>query len=255
MKTRALTALAIILVVLFPVTYGGIPLEILGIFVVVTGCYEWLHISPDYEDWKYIILPFTIAAVFLCRFVDPRYLYIVVAAAALFYWMVPVADEKFTIQDGQNSFFCFGIFALAYLAVGRLIPQHEYLWTICFATYGSDTFAYLVGRFFGKHKMNPRISPKKTWEGFAGGVIGGFMLSWVFSTMYWNTLDPKLNFFLCLLCPIVAEAGDMCFSSIKRFYNTKDFSNLLPGHGGILDRTDSLLANLILFGMLYQIFL
>ena len=120
---------------------------------------------------------------------------------------------------------------------------------------GSDTGAYFVGRAIGKHKMNPRISPKKSWEGFVGGIVFGFILSLAVSFSYVSNLNPVLNTLLCLLCPITAELGDLCFSAIKRHFAVKDFSNLLPGHGGVLDRVDSLLMNIMLFSVLYTIIL
>ena len=146
-------------------------------------------------------------------------------------------------------------FSLVYHAVGQISGVHQYLWTIVFATYGSDTGAYFVGRAIGKHKMNPRISPKKSWEGFVGGIVFGFILSLAVSFSYVSNLNPVLNTLLCLLCPITAELGDLCFSAIKRHFAVKDFSNLLPGHGGVLDRVDSLLLNIMLFSVLYTIIL
>ncbi len=112
-----------------------------------------------------------------------------------------------------------------------------------------------MGRAIGKHKMNPRISPKKSWEGFVGGIVFGFVLSFVVSFSYVSNLNPVLNTFLCLVCPITAELGDLCFSAIKRHFAVKDFSNLLPGHGGVLDRVDSLLLNIMVFSVLYTIIL
>ena len=103
--------------------------------------------------------------------------------------------------------------------------------------------------------MNPRISPKKSWEGFVGGIVFGFILSLAVSFSYISNLNPVLNTFLCLLCPVIAELGDLCFSAIKRHFKVKDFSNLLPGHGGVLDRVDSLLLNIMLFSVLYTIIL
>ena len=119
----------------------------------------------------------------------------------------------------------------------------------------NDAFAYFVGVFFGKNKMNERISPKKTWEGFFGGVIltAAFLIGWAFiQDGASGGAHPILKGFLNLenwyhvialafLIPLVSVLGDLVFSSIKRFYGIKDFSNILPGHGGILDRVDSII--------------
>lgn len=122
---------------------------------------------------------------------------------------------------------------------------------VVIGTISNDIFAYFFGMFFGKHKLNPRISPKKTWEGFYGGMASSFVLSTAFALIFASVglpLLPKLDinhFYWILLLsavmPIIANLGDFAFSAIKRKYEIKDFSNVLPGHGGVLDRIDSLL--------------
>lgn len=118
----------------------------------------------------------------------------------------------------------------------------------------NDAFAYFVGVFFGKNKMNERISPKKTWEGFFGGIVltSIVLCGWAFlqSGLSHNEHSILRDFLdlehwyhvvvLSILIPLVAVLGDLVFSAIKRFYGIKDFSNVLPGHGGILDRVDSI---------------
>lgn len=120
-------------------------------------------------------------------------------------------------------------------------------------SFGSDIGAYAIGILFGKHKMNPRISPNKTWEGFFGGVVISFILSFTFAMVLSSNGIPLLKgildhehwywvLFLSLTMPVVSVIGDFIFSAIKRHYEIKDFSNILPGHGGILDRIDSVLV-------------
>ena len=132
----------------------------------------------------------------------------------------------------------------------------------------NDAFAYFVGVFFGKNKLNERISPKKTWEGFFGGVIltsivlSGWailqdLLSGGAHPILEGVLDVK-HFYhvivLSTLIPLVSVLGDLVFSSIKRFYGIKDFSNIMPGHGGILDRVDSILFATITAAIYIRIF-
>ena len=129
----------------------------------------------------------------------------------------------------------------------------------------NDAFAYFVGVFFGKNKMNVRLSPKKTWEGFFGGVFltaialtgmalglsaGGHpVLAGVIDLNHWYHVVV-----LSFLIPLVATAGDLFFSAIKRHYEIKDFSNIMPGHGGILDRCDSILFSVITVAIYVCIF-
>lgn len=105
--------------------------------------------------------------------------------------------------------------------------------------WSSDTFAYLVGKFFGKHKMAPKISPKKTWEGYAGGVVLTLVLSY-FVEMY----QPQLRgnwMIVGFLIAAFAPLGDLVESQLKRTFAVKDSGNIIPGHGGVLDRLDSFL--------------
>lgn len=257
MKTRILTSILIILVVLFPILYGGWLLEALGVAIVVCGAYEWLHGLPNYSKWRVPVQIFVSAFLLLLPVVwmqFPNLVFPFVALGVVVIWTLPIFCPNFEEQDCFAVLSFMLIIGLAYMCMQILIfGEHRYLWTLCFATYGSDTGAYFSGRFFGKHKMIERVSPKKTWEGFAGGWIFGFLLSWGMSFLYRATLNPVLNLAICILAPVFAELGDLCFSMFKRTYQLKDFSNLLPGHGGVLDRVDSLLMNFLLFGILYSI--
>src|SRR5690606_2047164 len=103
--------------------------------------------------------------------------------------------------------------------------------------WSSDSFAYFAGRLFGKHKMAPKISPKKTWEGYAGGVILTLILSF-FVEKY--NVDLRGNWMAVgFLVAVFAPIGDLVESQLKRSFGAKDSGNIIPGHGGILDRLDS----------------
>ncbi|AJT42773.1 phosphatidate cytidylyltransferase [Psychromicrobium lacuslunae] len=112
--------------------------------------------------------------------------------------------------------------------------------TMLLLTVASDTFGYLVGALFGKHPMAPKISPKKSWEGFAGSVLGALIIG-VLAAIF--LLDRPFWFGIVLAVAIVAAgtAGDLAESMVKRELGVKDMSSILPGHGGIMDRLDSIL--------------
>ena len=116
---------------------------------------------------------------------------------------------------------------------------------VCASLWVSDSFAYMVGSRVGKHKMVPKISPNKSWEGFAGGIVGSVLI-WL---ILWATHLYQLNFAYALLCGIVVSIlgvfGDLIESRIKRGVGVKDSGNLIPGHGGMLDRSDSLIFGCI----------
>lgn len=252
-KQRIITAVVIVLIVFFPVYFGGIPLEILGLVVVALSALEWMKVQKNFSTWPAFVMPVVSILVVLFRLVPTNLALSYMVLCVVFLWALPVFTEKFTVN---NAFWCiayFVIFSMVYKDLAILVSNHKYLWTIVFATYGSDTGAYFVGSKFGKRKMNPRISPNKSWEGFFGGWGVGAILSLIISLLYMKDINLLLNSAVCILCPVVAELGDLCFSAIKRAAGIKDFSKLFPGHGGVLDRVDSLLMNILLFGILYTL--
>ena len=119
---------------------------------------------------------------------------------------------------------------------------------------GSDTCAYYVGRAFGKHKLAPSISPGKTWEGVAGGLLAGLLMGALAHFWFFRELPLKLALPLAAVLIVVGILGDLTESALKRSAGAKDAANILPGHGGLLDRLDSLLFNapvIYYFGRIY----
>jgi phosphatidate cytidylyltransferase len=108
---------------------------------------------------------------------------------------------------------------------------------------GADTGAYYVGRAIGKHKLAPTISPGKTWEGVAGGILAGLLLALVAHFWFFKELPLKWALPLAGLMTVVGILGDLTESALKRSAGAKDAAKILPGHGGALDRLDSLLFN------------
>lgn len=250
MSKRVISAIVLIAIVALPLAFGSIPLELLTLFIISTSSWEWAHVTPNFKNWPKFIVVCMALSVLISRYVPSDYMFAAMAIPTVFFWILTIFVEEFEICDAFYCLTYFLIFSLIYRTMGWLETNNLYLITIVFATYGSDTGAWFVGRKWGKHKMNPRLSPKKSWEGLAGGIVFGFVLSLIVSLFYIKSLNTPLVILLCLLCPMVAEIGDLSFSAIKRYYKVKDFSNLIPGHGGILDRIDSLLMNILLLGIL-----
>lgn len=118
------------------------------------------------------------------------------------------------------------------------------IWYAIFAAWGTDIFAYFVGKYLGKHKFS-KVSPKKSIEGCIGGTIGAIILMVVY-TYFVNTYLGMNYSYLCIvgigvILSLIGQIGDFSASSIKRYVDIKDYSNLIPGHGGMLDRIDSLI--------------
>lgn len=119
----------------------------------------------------------------------------------------------------------------------------DWLFLVLLTTFGTDTSAYFIGKSFGKHKMAPRISPKKTWEGAAAGLAGAILVSLFF--LLKTPVELHIGWphavTLGLLIGVFSQLGDLAESLLKRNFGVKDSGNLMPGHGGMLDRLDSIL--------------
>lgn len=111
---------------------------------------------------------------------------------------------------------------------------------IFLSVWANDTFAYLIGRKFGKHKLAPRTSPKKSWEGFFAGLVGSMVVWYAMTYIPGVTMDVVQALFFGLICGLMGVLGDLAESRIKRNSGFKDSGTIMPGHGGLLDRTDSL---------------
>ncbi|MCR4993160.1 MAG: phosphatidate cytidylyltransferase [Lachnospiraceae bacterium] len=144
--------------------------------------------------------------------------------------------------------FFYVVMALMYIFKTRQISGGEYaVWLIFIGSWGSDTMAYVVGRKLGKTKIAPKLSPKKSLEGLIGGIVGAALIGIIFAVIFRTQLlesfsNPILIFGLTgAIGSVVSQIGDMAASAIKRNKGIKDYGTLIPGHGGILDRFDSVI--------------
>jgi len=162
--------------------------------------------------------------------------------------------EIFTRKSGVNGIVhtMFGYIYVCYLLahiifINNLQNNAVLVWLPFLTAWFTDSAAYFTGISIGKHKLCPLISPKKTIEGAVGGVLGSILLTTVFGLImagYDDRIGLIHYIIIGLLCGIFSQLGDLAASYIKRNTNLKDFGNLIPGHGGILDRFDSILFTL-----------
>ena len=136
---------------------------------------------------------------------------------------------------------------LSYIYQTRMIRDGAFLvWLIFLCSWGCDTCAYCVGMLIGKHKMAPVLSPKKSIEGAVGGVVGSALLGCIYAYFFGAKMDEVSNPMVacavaCAIAAVISQIGDLAASAIKRNHNVKDYGNLIPGHGGVLDRFDSMI--------------
>lgn len=257
MKTRIITALGILALIIPALLFGGWLLFALIACIIIFGGLEYLNLSENNHAWPILVKPFAILAVFVIVFFPRKELVIpMMGVAFLCFLSLPVFSEHYSAKD---AFLCISYLAFFYMIATSFLQIYQanpmYIWLIIIATYCCDSAAYFTGYFLGKHKLNPRISPKKTIEGSVGGWLFGAICSFAFAYFCIPDMLPWEMLAASILLPFSGQIGDLAFSAIKRCVGIKDFSNLLPGHGGVLDRLDSLIFNFICFYMILAVIL
>jgi len=173
-----------------------------------------------------------------------------VAFLTLLMFVYVIRFPKYTIEQIAIAFlalFYVGVMLSYIYQIRNLEDGALIIWLVFIGSWGSDTCAYCIGMLFGKHKVTPKLSPKKSLEGCIAGVVGAALIAFIYATCIKGQLSDLTN--PQLILPIIAAAssvisqmGDLAASAIKRNHNIKDYGRLIPGHGGILDRFDSIIV-------------
>lgn len=184
--------------------------------------------------------------------IPPQYILVVIGMLIplillILFLQVIITNMKITVVDAAITFFGISYIALFILFIPLLMARDNgklLIWFVISAAWGTDTFAYIVGMKFGKHKFSP-ISPKKSIEGCIGGTVAAVLIaigySWILNTYFAMDINYIYIGLVGLVLSLIGQIGDFSASSIKRYVEIKDFSNLFPGHGGMLDRIDSVI--------------
>lgn len=161
--------------------------------------------------------------------------------------VVIATDMKTTFKDVAYTFLgiFYAVFFMMFIAFIDGMPDGKILiWYALFAAWGTDIWAFFIGMKFGKHKFS-QVSPKKSIEGCIAGIVGSVIMMLIytyFANTYWNmSYSYAYIGMIGVILSLIGQIGDFSASSIKRYVGIKDYSNLIPGHGGMLDRIDSLL--------------
>ena len=258
MKTRIISGL-IMLPLLVVLYFGGAVLCAVCFLIAVIGLrefyqgFEKIGVKPSHViGYASAVILYAIGLICPSQGLYLLWFFGVTAASLLYLFRI----EERQLADAMSTligifyvvFFSFHVF----LIDGTKTPM--LIWLVLFTAFGTDVFAYFTGMAIGKHKLCPKISPKKTVEGSIGGILGSVILSGAFGL----ALVPEL-FLHCLIIgflgSIAAQFGDLTASIFKRKMGIKDYGNLIPGHGGILDRFDSVLftAPMIYYYIVYVI--
>ncbi len=255
MLTRVISALVLLPVLFLVVIKGGVYMYIGGMICALIGLYEFFSVfeKRGYKPitfWSYLltITMYTMISLSNLQFshIVINMLYMLVAFGAY-----RIITKKIRVEDLMISLLGF-IYIPVFLSHANLLSNmgSRYVWLVFIFAWVSDTSAYFAGFFFGKHKLIPEISPKKTVEGAIGGVIGTVIFTVGFALIF-HEESPMYFVPLAIVGSAFGQLGDLFASAIKRELDIKDYGNLIPGHGGVIDRFDSILftAPLTFYGI------
>lgn len=252
MIKRIISGICLVIIAAPALYFGGWFLYALCLFISLVGNYELLRVAGLEKSPLGICV--YIATIFYYVLLDcsgNRYSLLVLAAAFLALMTIYVFTfPRYKAENIMWSFFgiIYVTMMLAYIYETRSLDNGVYIvWLIFVSSWGNDTFAYFTGVLIGKHKMAPVLSPKKSIEGAVGGVVGATALGIIYGSIVSSRMtevlvNPVLTFAVAsCFGAMLAIVGDLAASAIKRNYNVKDYGRLIPGHGGILDRFDSVI--------------
>ncbi len=238
------------------VVYGKLPLLIMAYLLAIVALKEVLNM----KNIKLYSLPGIISVVAICLIMLPEKSKIVALDYQVpFLILMSLIMLSYTVMSKNRFNFvdaAFCMLAVAYIGIGFMYfyeTRNNGLIYILFAlliVWVTDTGAYIFGRLFGKNKLWPEISPNKTIEGFVGGILSSTIIAIIFSINYDMPLSILPLILLTWLFSMFGQLGDLVESALKRHFDVKDSGNLLPGHGGILDRFDSFIFVLPLMNIL-----
>ena len=256
MKIKTIAAIVIIAIVIPPLMFGGWLLKLLVVLIALGAAYEGSKVVTGKADYFATVLCF--ASEMAMMIVSGEKFGAVIAIWLVVLFVNELAKGKVATDAVAYPFMITVLIGIALRCVDKIYALDVHgglvMLYVCLACFMCDTGAYFFGVSLGKHKMIPEVSPNKTWEGSIGGYVTGLVVSLVYGLLVLKQLPSMLIIAGSIVLPLVAQVGDLSFSSIKRRFEIKDFSNLIPGHGGILDRIDSLVFCLMVFNSLMILF-
>ncbi|MGL5440540.1 MAG: phosphatidate cytidylyltransferase [Filifactoraceae bacterium] len=244
MKTRIISAVVLLPFFAYIITKGGIPLAILVSLISLVGLLEYFNlfgnnISKTMTLGTYMV---TLIGGISLYIMESNLVFMVMSFSLICFGAILFILRKIKTFDLAISILgyiyisaCFG-----HLILLDKVGSYQYVWLVFIIAFATDTFAYFVGINFGRHKLAPLISPKKSIEGSIGGVIGSIVCCIIYGFIF-DIVSPWSLIPIAIIGSIVSQMGDLFASAMKREYGIKDYGNLIPGHGGILDRFDSAL--------------
>ena len=264
-KTRLLSGIVLVAAALVLIITGGDVLLFSTLLISYIGMFELFRIFHVEKELPGIV-GYLAATVFYCNLkwaFLPDLMVVVLGFLMALMFVYVFTYPKYKTEQMLAVFF--GVFyvavMLSYVYQIRTLERGLYLAFLVFlCSWGCDTCAYCVGMLIGKHKMSPKLSPKKSVEGAVGGVAGAALLTALYcfifrSPMHLERGEIVILAVIAAIAGLISMVGDLTASAIKRNYDIKDYGKLIPGHGGILDRFDSMIitAPIIYFLALHML--
>lgn len=249
-KTRLLSGIVLITLALIFLIAGGNLLLLGTAFLSFRGMMEFMRMAKVHKTPLALLGYGAVTALYVLLFTGNMDKLITVIVAYLMAIMVVyvAAFPKFSIEQIFYPWFAFFYAGLliSYIYQVRVLPGGAFsVWLIFIAAWGSDTCAYCVGMLFGKHKAFPVLSPKKSWEGCIGGIVGAALIGVIYCVITNNLFHQDFSILqfsiVCACGSVISQIGDLAASAMKRNKEIKDYGRLIPGHGGVLDRFDSII--------------
>lgn len=249
-KTRLLSGIILMALTLIFLIAGGNLLLFGTAFLSFRGMMEFMRMAKLHKTPLALLGYGAVTALYILLFtgtMDKLVEVIVIYLMALMVVYV-VSFPKFKVEHIFYPFFAFFYAGLliSFIFQVRELPGGAFIvWLIFIAAWGSDTCAYCTGMLFGKHKAFPVLSPKKSWEGCIGGVIGAAIFAVIYCLITNNLFHQDFSMIrfaiVCACGAVISQIGDLAASAMKRNKEIKDYGKLIPGHGGVLDRFDSII--------------
>lgn len=250
-KTRLLSGIVLVIAALLLIGTGGNILLVSTLLISYIGMFE-LYRFFEIEKTAPGIAGYLAVTVFYLQLKFeflPEQMIFVLGFLMLLMAIYVFTYPKYRTEQILAAFF--GVFyvgvMLSYIYQTRMLTAGAgIVWLIFLCSWGCDTCAYCVGKLIGKHKMSPKLSPKKSVEGAVGGVVGAALLTLLYGILLKDKMGLEMTqvYIMAAISAVgalLSMVGDLAASAIKRNYDKKDYGNLIPGHGGILDRFDSVI--------------
>lgn len=249
MKSRYLGAVTLIpfILILF---LGGVYLKYGIMIISLVGMYEFYKVIKIKHLNPINIIGYLLCVIYYVSLkveVNYKFLFFIIIVSIFMLLCILVMDVEYNFLDIISTLFGFLYVALFFstiVLVNKGLYGRYLIWLIILSAWGCDTTAYYTGKLMGKKKLCVKISPKKTVEGALGGLIGSTVICSLFGwfAIIKGVPIPLYHYIILgILCGLFCQFGDLAASSIKRYADVKDYGSLIPGHGGILDRFDSML--------------